>query len=216
MMVIMGVKMRIWGIGAAVLLLSACMSNAWALDCDSYTGTKVDTTKDVATLVGKGIAAVRGHNVRGLFALSGSKLIYLRRSVTDTSSEGRAGNIRLALRPRDMDASLNVRIGNQLFDEFAGSDMFDGLDTASAISVPREVCEGASRCDDALPSSEGVPFLMKNLLQCNQNGKGIYLFSDGIFITDMQLNGGKVPLGAALFFAKGEKGYYLAGLIAQR
>lgn|GEM_PF-2911728 len=215
MMGIMGVSMRILGIGSA-LVLSVCMHSAWALDCSSYTGTRVDTTKDVVALVNKGTAAVHGHNVRGLFSLSSSKLTYLRRSVTDAGTpEGRAGNIRLALRPRDMDAELRVRIGNQMFTEFAENGLFDGLDTANAISIPREVCEGVDRCEDALPPSEGVPFMMKNLLQCNQNGKAIYMFSDGIFVTDMQLNGGKVPLGGALFFAKGNKGYYLAGLIAQ-
>jgi hypothetical protein len=204
--------MRIWGIGAATAML-VWAHGAWALDCSSYAGTKVDTTKETSALIGKGIAAVRGHNVRGLFSLSSGKLTYLHRAIGDTP-EARIGNIRLSLRPRDMDGGLRVHIGNQVFDEFAESNLFDGLDPASAISVPREVCEGASHCDDALPASESMPFLMKNLLQCNQNGKGIYLFSDGIFVTDMQLNG-RLPVGGALFFAKSDKGYYLAGLIAQ-
>lgn len=212
----MRVKMRIKGICLATALL-ACVQSAWALDCDNYTGTRVDTTKELVTLVDKGVAAVHGHNVRGLFSLASGKLIYLRRSVIDANTpEGRAGNIRLALRPRDIDGGLRVHIGNQVFGEFAEAGLFDGLDTANAISLSRDVCEGASHCDDALPPSESVPFLMKNLLQCNQNGKAIYVFSDGIFVTDMQLNGGKVPLGSALYFAKGDKGYYLAGLIAQR
>jgi hypothetical protein len=206
--------MRIWGIGVAAAMLVGA-HGAWALDCSSYAGTKVDTTKEASALIGKGIAAVRGHNVRGLFSLSSSKLTYLHRSIGDTP-ESRIANIRLGLRPRDMDGGLRVHIGNQTFDEFAESSIFDGLDTSKAISVSREVCEGASRCDDALPASESVPFLMKNLLQCNQNGKGIYIFSDGIFVTDMQLNNGKLPIGGALFFAKGDKGYYLAGLIAQQ
>lgn len=209
---IMGIR-TVVGMGAA-LAMAVIGQSAWALDCDSYTGTKVDTTKDTSVLIGKGITATRAHNVKGLFSLSAGKLVYLHRAISD-AKEDRAGNIRLPLRPRDMDGGGRVHIGNQIFTEFADSGMFDGLDTASAISVSREVCEGASRCDDALPSSEGMPFLMRNLLQCNQNGKGIYVFSDGIFVTDMQLNGGKIPVGGALFFAKDSKGYHLAGLIAE-
>ncbi|HXA48287.1 MAG TPA: hypothetical protein VNW52_11705, partial [Burkholderiaceae bacterium] len=83
----------------AIVLSIICCGGAAAADCDSYKGKQIDTAKDVATPVGKALAAVKAHNVRGLFAISGNKLLLLRRSVSG-GAEGRAGNVRLALRPR--------------------------------------------------------------------------------------------------------------------
>lgn len=197
-----------------MLALAVLSSTAMAADCESYTGTRVDTTKETAALMGKGLAAVKAHNVKGLFALSAGKVILLRRSVSD--DQDRNGNIRLALRPRDLDGNMKIHIANQIFPDFSDGSLFDGLDPANAISVSREVCEGARHCDDDLPPSEEMPFVMKDLLQCNQGGKGIFVFSDGIFVTDMQLSPGKMPIGSALFFAKDHGTYHLAGLISQR
>jgi len=143
-------------------------------------------------------------------------LLLLRRVVT-SGEDSRTGNIRLALRPRDLDAGLNINIGGQTIGDFGDPSLFNALNTASALVVQREVCEGARHCDDALPGSEEVPFLIKDLMQCNRgSGKDVYVFSDGMFVTDMQISTGRVPVGSALFFTKQAGGYKLAGLIIQR
>jgi hypothetical protein len=196
----------------SILLSTICCSYTAMADCDSYKGTQVDTAKDAVAVIGKALAAVKAHNVRGLFAISSTKLLLLRRSVSG-GADSRTGNIRLAMRPRDMDSDFNFAIGGQTFTEFSDRALFDGQNTATAQSIDREVCEGARHCDDALPASEEVPFMMKDMLQCNQTGKGVFKFADGLFITDMQLTPGKVPVGSALFFAKESGGYRLAGLI---
>jgi hypothetical protein len=195
-----------------ILLSTICCSYTAMADCDSYQGKQVDIAKDAATPIGKALAAVKAHNVKGLFAVSSNKVLLLRRSVSG-GADSRGGNIRLALRPRDMDSNFNFEIGGQTFSEFSDRALFDGQNTATAFSIDREVCEGARHCDDALPASEEVPFLIKDMLQCNQAGKGMFVFADGLFVTDMQLAPGKVPVGSALFFAKDSGGYRLAGLI---
>jgi hypothetical protein len=206
-----GVRMRIF-IVLTMLVLAICCQLAMAADCDSYRGKQIDTAKEAVMPISKALAAVKAHNVRGLFALSSNKLLLLRRSVTG-GVDNRVGNVRLALRPRDMDSNFNFDIGGQTFSEFSDRALFDAQNTASAIAVDREVCEGARHCDDALPASEEVPFLIKDLLQCNRTGKGVFVFADGLFVTDMQLVTDKVPVGSALFFAKDNSGYRLAGLI---
>jgi hypothetical protein len=185
---------------------------AEAADCDSYKGKQVDTAKEAVVPITKALAAVKAHNVKGLFALSSNKLLLLRRGGAG-GADSRIGNVRLALRPRDMDSNFNFDIGGQAFTEFSDRALFDAQNTASALAIDREVCEGARHCDDALPASEEVPFVMKDLLQCNRTGKGVFVFADGIFVTDMQLASDKVPVGSALFFAKESGGYKLAGLI---
>jgi len=197
-----------------LLLLISCGSAA-AADCDGYTGTPMDAAKEVTASVGKALTAIKTRNAKGLFAISSSKLIFLRRVVT-SGEDSRTGNLRLSLRPRDIDSNLNIRIGDQTFSDFALQSSFDALNVGSAVSVQREVCEGARHCDDALPSSEEVPFLIKDLLQCNRSTKGVYVFSDGIFVIDMQSSAERVPVGSALFFTKEAGGYRLAGLIVQR
>jgi hypothetical protein len=204
-------KSVIW----VILLLSVYFQGTAVADCDSYTGTHIDATKEVALPIGKALTAINTHNAKGLFTNSAKTLLLLRRSVSG-GEEGRTGNIRLPLRPRDVDSNLNIHIGDQVFAEFGEHGLFDGMNAASAISVSREVCEGARHCDDALPGSEEVPFMMKNLLQCNRSGKGVFVFSDGMFVTDMQLAAGKLPVGSALFFTKEAGAYRLAGLIIQR
>jgi hypothetical protein len=196
------------------MLLLVFFRPAAAVDCESYTGTRADTTKEATTEIGKALTALKARNPKGLFAISSHTLLLLRRSVT-SGADGRIGNVRLPLRARDIDSSLNIHVGDQVFTEFADHALFDALNTNSAITVGREVCEGARHCDDALPPSEEVPFLMKDLLQCNQSGKGVFVFSDGLFVTDMQLIADKIPVGSALFFAKEPSGYRLAGLIIQ-
>lgn len=200
---------------STILLLLVCCCDAIAADCDSYTGTRVDATSEITGPVGKALTAIKTRNTKALFAISSSKLLLLRRSVTG-GADGRTGNIRLALRPRDIDANLNIHIGDQTFTELGAPALFDAANAASTVTVRREVCEGARRCEDALPASEEVPFLMKDLLQCNRGATGVFAFSDGVFVTDMQAAEGKLPVGSALFFAKEPGGYRLAGVIIQR
>ena len=206
--------MRIPAILAILLLLIDCRG-AVAADCDSYTGARADLAKEAAIPVGKALAAIKTRNAKGLFAVSSGTLLLLRRSVSG-GEDARTGNIRLPLRARDMDSNLNIHMANQAFTEFADNALFDGLNAGSAITVRRDVCEGARHCNDALPPSEEMPFLVRDLLQCNRTGKGIFVFSDGIFVTDMQMTPDKFPVGSALFFAKEQNSYRLAGLIIQR
>jgi len=138
----------------------------------------------------------------------------LRRSVSD--GDNRSGNVRLALRRSDLDANLNIHIGNQVFTEFSDRSLFNSVSNETAIAVHREVCEDARRCDDLLPASEEIPFMFNELLQCNQNGKAVYIFTDGAFVMDMRIIPGKMPTGNALFFSKVADGYRLAGMIIQR
>jgi hypothetical protein len=195
-----------------VILLVFCCGSGMAADCDSYKGKSMDIAKEVAMPIAKALAAVNAHNGKGLFAISSNKLLLLRRSVSG-GADGRTGNMRLILRPRDMDANLNFNIGGQIFSEFSDRALFNTVNTASAIAIDRDVCEGARHCDDALPGSEEVPFILRDLLQCNQVEKGVFVFSDGLFVTDMQRITDRAPLGNALFFAKESGGYRLAGLI---
>ena len=208
--------MRNFIIIPAIVLSLVCCRNVAAADCENYAGTRVDAAKDVTAVVGKALAAIKAHNAKGLFAISSSKLLLMRRAVT-SGEDSHTGNIRLALRPRDFDAGLNINIGAQSFGDFADPSLFNALNAASTVVVRREVCEGARHCDDALPGSEEIPFLIKDLLQCNRgSGKEVYLFSDGMFVTDMQMSSERVPVGSALFFTKQAGGYKLAGLIVQR
>jgi hypothetical protein len=193
--------------------LAGCC-HAWAADCENYTGTRAALTKDAGDVVGRAIAAIKTGNPRGLFALSGGKLLLVRRSVV-SSAEARSGNIRLALHAADVDARFQIHIANLVVADFSQRGQFDAVKTDEAIMVQRDVCEGENHCEDSMPPSVDVPFIMHDLLQCNQGKPRVFMFNDGVFVTNMQMTSGSLPTGDALFFAKTAKGYRLAGLIVQ-
>ncbi|HSY27709.1 MAG TPA: hypothetical protein VK832_09425, partial [Burkholderiaceae bacterium] len=59
------------------MLLLVFFRPAVAADCESYTGTRADTTKEVATEIGKALSALKTRNTKGLFALSSHTLLLL-------------------------------------------------------------------------------------------------------------------------------------------
>lgn len=196
------------------LVLALAGGQAWAADCDNYTGAHTALAKDAADAVGKTIAVIKAGNPRGVMAASAGKLLLVRRSVSG-GTESRSGNVRLPLHVPDMDSHLNIHIANMTVSDFAERDRFDAVKTDDAIAVQRDVCEGESHCDDSLPPSVDLPFILHDLLQCNQGGKRVFAFNDGLFVTDMRMESGGLPIGAALFLTKTAKGYRLAGLIVQ-
>ncbi len=198
---------------ALILALGGCC-HAWAADCENYTGTRVALVKDATDTVGKAIAAIKAGSPRGLIATSANKLLLVRRSVS-TGADGRSGNIRLTLHAADMDAHLNIHIANLTITDFAEHGRFDAVKTDDVIAVQRDVCDGADHCEGGLPPSVDIPFIMHDLLQCNQGEKRIFSFNDGLFVTDMHMESGALPTGDALFFTKTAKGFRLAALIVQ-
>ncbi|HEY8024271.1 MAG TPA: hypothetical protein VIF60_06880 [Burkholderiaceae bacterium] len=196
-----------------VLFLGLSGMPCRAADCATYTGSAAAVTKDVAGVLDKTLAAVRSKNARGVFALADKKILLVRRVVS--SSTDRSGNLRLELRQRDLDANLNIHMGNQVLPDLSLPGAFASIPTDNIINVRRDICEDARRCDDNLPGSEQIPFMINDLLQCNHNGKAAYMFSDGIYLTDMTVVAGKLPTGSALFFNKTAAGFRLAGVIIQ-
>jgi hypothetical protein len=200
--------------GWLLILALACCCQAQAADCENYTGARVALTKDATDAVGKAIAAIKAGSPRGLMAISSNKLLLVRRSVS-AGADGRSGNVRLPLHAADLDTHLNIRIANLTLADFTERGRFDAVKTDEAIAVQRDVCEGENHCDDGLPPSVDLPFIMHDLLQCNQGGQRVFAFNDGLFVTDMRMESGGLPTGAALFFTKTAKAYRLAGLIVQ-
>jgi hypothetical protein len=199
---------RYWSL--PVLFLGLFCLRAQAADCASYKGSATPATKDVSGVLDKTFAALHTRNAKALFALGDKKVVLLRRVVTSTD---RSGNFRLELRQRDFDANMNIHIVNQVLPDLATASVFAQLPTDTLTSVRRDICEDARSCEDSLPGSEQVPFMLSDLLQCNQTGKGIFLYTDGIYMTDMTPVPGKLPVGSALFFNKSGGAYHLAGVI---
>jgi len=195
-----------------VLFLGLLVQPCLAADCATYTGAAAASSKDVAMVLDKTLAALHGKNVRGMFAQADRKILLVRRIV---SSSDRSGNLRLELLQRDVDANLNIHMGNQVLPDLAAPGVFASIATDKVIAVRRDICEDARHCDDFLPGSEQIPFMLNSLLQCNQNAKAAYLFTDGIYVTDMTTAPGKMATGSALFFNKTPAGYRLAGVIIQ-
>ncbi|HEX7641082.1 MAG TPA: hypothetical protein VF472_02625 [Burkholderiaceae bacterium] len=185
--------------------------SAAAADCSTYRGTATSLTKDVSATLDKAFAAVHAHNARNLYALADRKVMLVRRAVSN--SQDRSGNIRFELRQRDLDSSLNIRIGNLAMTELSQAGAFGGVGTDNALMVRRDICEDARKCEDSLPGSEQLPFMLNDLLQCNQYAKGVYLYDDGMYAVDMAAAPGKMPLGTALFFSKAGAAYKLAGVV---
>ena len=125
----------------------------------------------------------------------------------------RSGNLRFELRQRDFDSNFNIRVVDQLLPELAQAGVFGTLTGANGVAVRRDICEDARKCEDMLPGSEQIPFMLNDLLQCNQYAKGIYVYDDGLYAIDMFDAPGKLPAGTALFFSKVGAGYKLAGVI---
>ncbi len=195
-----------------VLFLGLLARPCPAADCATYTGTAVAPSKDVGVVLDKTLAALRSKNVHAMFALADKKILLVRRVV---SNSDRSGNLRLELLQRDVDANLNIHMGNQVLPDLASPGAFASVATDKVIAVRRDICEDARRCDDYLPGSEQIPFMLNSLLQCNQNGKAAYLYTDGIYVLDMTTAPGKIATGSALFFNKIAGGYHLAGVIIQ-
>lgn len=186
-----------------------CVS-AWAADCSTYRGAAAALPKDVGTSLDKVVAAVHAHNVRNLYANSDRKVLLIRRMV---SSDDRSGNFRLELRQRDFDSALNIRMINQSLPELSRAEVFGAAAIENGLTVRRDICEDARKCDDLLPGSEQLPFMLNDLLQCNQYAKGAYVYDDGLYLIDMVGAPGKLPVGTALFFNKAGSAYRLAGVI---
>ena len=201
---------RYWSL--PVLFLGFMCLCAQAADCATYKGSATPATKDVSGVLDKAFAALHTRNAKALFALGDKKVLLLRRVVT---SSDRSGNFRLELRQRDVDANMNIHIVNQVLPDLANANLFSQLPTDTVTSVRRDICEDARSCEDSLPGSEQVPFMLSDLLQCNQTGKGIFMYGDGIYVTDMTTAPGKLPVGSALFFNKSGGAYRLAGVIIQ-
>ena len=196
-----------------VLFLGLLTRPVLAADCATYTGAAAAPAKDVGMVLDKTLAALRSKNVHGVFALADNKILLVRRVVSNMSE--RSGNLRLELRQRDVDANLNIHMGNQILPDLALPGAFASITTDKVITVRRDICEDERRCDDYLPGSEQIPFMLNDLLQCNQNGRAAYLFTDGIYVVDMTTAPGKIATGSALFFNKTAAGFRLAGVIIQ-
>jgi hypothetical protein len=194
------------------LLFSCLLSvSAVAADCSTYRGSATPLPKDVAATLDKTFAAVHAHNARNLFALTDRKVMLVRRMVSNSSD--RSGNIRLELRQRDLDSGFNIRIVDQAMTELAQPAVFSGIATDNALTVRRDICEDARKCDDAMPGPEQLPFMLNDLLQCNQYAKGVYVYDDGMYVVDAAAAPGKMPIGTVLYFGKAGAAYKLAGVV---
>jgi hypothetical protein len=197
------------------LLFGFFCQDAAASSCGSYAGTPVPMPKELAEPVAKVIKALKNKSSRELLSLAGRHLLLIRRSLSENSSE-RTANVRLMLRPTDIDAQLNIHIGNQIFPDLADPSLFNAIDPAAAVLLDREVCEGAEHCDDQLPPSVEVPFLLTDMLRCNPASSRVIAFTDGAFVVDMKASSNRMFAGVALFFTKDGKGYRFSSLIIQR
>ena len=187
-----------------------CLS-AWAADCSTYRGSAITLPKEAGATLDKAFTAVHAHNAHNLYGASDKKVLLVRRVVSNL--ESRSGNLRFELRQRDFDSAFNIRVADQLLPELAQPGVFGTLAVANGLAVRRDICEGARKCEDALPGSEQLPFMLNDLLQCNQYAKGIYVYDDGLYAIDMTVAPGKLPIGSALFFSKAGGAYKLAGVI---
>ena len=187
-----------------------CLS-AWSADCSTYRGSAAALPKETVATLDKAFAAVHAHNAHNLYAMSDKKVLLVRRMVSNM--DDRSGNLRFELRQRDFDSNFNIRVTNQLLPELAQAGVFGTLSSANGVAVRRDICEDARKCEDLLPGSEQLPFMLNDLLQCNQYAKGIYLYDDGLYAIDMVAAPGKLPVGTALFFNKAGSTYKLAGVI---
>jgi len=195
----------------SLLFSSLLCLPAAAADCSTYRGTTTPLSKDVAATLDKTFAAVHAHNAHNLFALADRKVMLIRRSVSNP--QDRAGNIRFELRQRDFDGALNIRIADQAMTELAQATAFAGISTDNALLVRRDICEDARKCEDLMPGSEQLPFMLNDLLQCNQYAKGVYVYDDGLYVVDAAASAGKMPLGTVLFFSKSGAAYRFAGVV---
>ena len=196
------------------MLIAICCGNALAADCATYAGTRAATANELSGVAGKALGAIKSNNGKGLFGMSDGHLLLLRRVVSG-SSDDRIGNVRLPMRPRDLDSNLNIRIGSQTFPAIVDRDLFGTVNLGSAVMLQREVCDDPRTCGDSLPSSIDVPFMLNDLLRCNPGNGGVFVFADGAFVLGMRIQGDHLPTGSALFFAKKGSSYRLAGLVVQ-
>jgi len=203
---VLWLAMFLFGLGGQVAVAANCANNI---------GIRAPLGKEAADAVGKALAAIKARNPKALLSMAGNRMVLFRRSVSNDGAD-RSGNVRLILRSSDIDSNLNIRIGGQVFPDFADNALFSSIDVANAIAVPRDICEDGGACENGLPPSVEIPFLMNDLLRCNRTGSGVFLLEDGLFVVDMKIEGKQMPLGAALFFSKIGNGYRFAGAMIQR
>lgn len=187
-----------------------CFS-AWGADCSTYRGSAAALPKDAGATLDKAFAALHAHNAHNLYAMTDRKVLLIRRMVSNPDERG--SNFRLELRQRDLDDNLNIRVAGQLLPELSRATVFGAVAADSALAVRRDICEDARKCEDLLPGSEQIPFMLNDLLRCNQYAKGVYVYDDGLYAVDMAAAPGKLPIGTALFFSKAGNAYKLAGVI---
>ena len=194
-----------------LLFSGLCSLPAQAADCSTYRASAAPLPKEVGATLDKAFAALRAHNARNLYAISDRKVLLIRRNVSN--SNDRTGNFRLELRQRDLDANLNIHMPDRLLPELSQPGLFANIATDNGLAVRRDICEDARKCEDLLPGSEQISFMLNDLLRCNQYAKSVYVYDDGMYAVDMAAAPGKLPTGSALFFNKVGNGYRLAGVV---
>jgi len=195
---------------SALLLVALFWNSAYGFDCGGYTGTVIPLPTAEKDIFDKALVSIRNKDLESLLSVSDKQLLLVRRFVSgETSSRG--GNYWVRLRPHQIDKEMGIHVGNQILSDFSDPAIFSLATTNSGIEVSRKICEKANNCN-LLPFGDELERLLYGLLRCNESGKSIFVFADGVLLIHMGLIT-DIPIGEGLFFSKASKGYRLSSLI---
>jgi len=195
----------------AVLLVGACCQFTYGSECNGYTGKPRALSASEMLLLKKAVDSIRKKDLSRLKENSTQRLLFIRNFISGETN-ARGGNFWYRLKWNQIDKNMTVHLFGQDISDFSDSTIFSAVSIHKGLSVDRGVCATASSCD-LLPKGDELPDLIGSLMECNAgSGRTVYVFSDGILLTDMQLITG-LPIGEGLFFSKGPNGYKLSALI---
>jgi hypothetical protein len=194
-------------------------------ECQAFTGSQEKLPEADLQYLKSAVAIFKNKDRKGLLAMSEKNLLLVRRLAF--SVDARGGQLRVEIKPSQIDNQLNIHIGKmtlpsylgrgevhhgpQLLKEFSTMSPTVG---GSAIVMGRKVCDGFQMCD-IVPDFNLIEKLIEGLLSCEGYKNTVFVFSDGILLVNMQnVEAAGIPLGEALFFSKTLSGYKLAVLIS--
>lgn len=196
----------------SMMLMIVLSGQAHADDeCGKYGGNRILLPDTDAQFLKSAIAVIKNKKRKELLAISGRNLQFMRRFLTG-GADARGGNLWEELKPDQIDEELNIHVRGQepLSDLQFIHPSIDG----TGVFIDRKICDGVRKCA-VVPVWQELEYLIEGVLECNKNQNAVFVFSDGILLTDMEiLESLGLPNGGALFFSRTPAGYKLSVVIS--